>query len=291
MNGAVELSIIIVNWNVRDLLQANLARLFSLTSSHGFEVIVVDNGSEDGSVAMVKEQFPHVHLIRNEGNRGFAYAVNQGLRVAKGSVLLLLNPDMLVNEGAIDHTVETLMRQMDIGIMSVLLKREDGTVVASVRRDPQFVDQLAILLKLPHLFPKVIDYYLAKDFDYTRSQNVDQVRGSFFAFRRDVYEKIGPFDAKNFFIWFEEVDFCKRVRQAGYRIWYSAEVTCTDLVGRSFRQRTARWKQYHLSRSMAYYFKKWQPAWQAMIIFALRPVAVLSGCVIDLIGAKSRLWK
>ena len=80
--------------------------------------------------------------------------------------------------------------------------------------------------------------------------------GSFFAFRRDVYEKIGSFDANNFFIWFEEVDFCKRVREAGLRVWYSADVACIDLVGRSFHQRTARWKQYHLSRSMTRYFQK-----------------------------------
>ena len=297
MIDAPQVSIIIINWNVRDLLKANLARLFSpLLFKEGVgediaEVIVVDNGSADGSVVMIKADFPKVHLIRNESNRGFAYAVNQALRVAKGEVMVLFNPDMLMGDGAIEHAYQTLTRQKDIGVLGVKLAREDGSIVESVRRDPGFGDQLAILLKVPHLLPKVLDRYLMKDFDYAKSQNVDQLRGSFFAFRRDVYEKIGSFDANNFFIWFEEVDFCKRVREAGLRVWYSADVACIDLVGRSFHQRTARWKQYHLSRSMTRYFKKWMPWWQTAALYALRPVAILFGVVVDLVGAKSKLWK
>ncbi len=280
------ISIIIVNWNVRDLLQANLARLFALQHAPLFEVIVVDNGSSDASVAMIKTAFKEVHLIRNETNRGFAFACNQGLRMAHGEMLLLLNPDMEVREGVLEHMVETLTQEKDVGVMGVKLLHEDGTVVASVRRDPGFIDQLAILLKLPHLFPTIIDQYLAKDFDYAVSQNVDQLRGSFFAFRRDVLEKVGPFDAENFFIWFEEVDFCKRVKAAGYRLWYSAQVVSTDLIGRSFRQRTVLWKQTQLGRSMAHYFKKWHPWWQAAIIYALRPFAMFSGWLVDVVKAK-----
>lgn len=291
MRTEVDLSIIIVNWNVRDLLEANLARLFSLASRHAFEVIVIDNGSADGSVAMVKEKFPQVHLIRNEVNRGFAFACNQGLRFAIGKQFVLLNPDMLVGDGVLDAVYESLERQRDIGVMGVKLVREDGSIVAGVRRDPALLDQTAILLKLPHLFPKVVDRYLAKDVDYHKSQNVEQLRGSFFAFRRDVYQTIGAFDEQNFFIWFEEVDFCKRVRATGMRIWYNADLSCTDLVGRSFRQRSVAWKQYHLSLSMARYFRKWMPLWQTVIMYALRPLAIMSGVMVDMLAVKSRLWK
>jgi GT2 family glycosyltransferase len=286
-----KISLIIVSWNVREQLKDNLSRLFSLQTRDTFEVLVIDNGSGDGTPSMLRSYFPSVHLIHNDTNRGFAYACNQGLRMAKGEVLVLFNPDMVMGKGVIDHTFQTLMTQKDIGVMGVKLQRPDGTVVASVRRDPGFSNQLAILLKLPHLFPHVTDHYLAKDFDYTVSQNVEQVRGSYFAFRRDVMETVGMLDAENFFIWFEEVDFCRRVREAGWRIWYDASVCCTDLVGQSFKQQSSRVKQARFSLSLARYFRKWHPWWQAWTIFALRPVVILLGALADLVRVKSSLWK
>ena len=276
-----QISLIIVSWNVREILKENLARLFALPSAASFEVLVIDNGSEDGSSKMVRQEFPQVHLMQNDYNSGFAHACNQGLSMAQGEVLVLFNPDMLMGEGVLQHTYETLARQKDIGVMGVKLLHPDGTLVKSVRRDPGFKDQLAVLLKVPHLVPKVVDSYLANDFDYTLSQNVEQIRGSYFAFRRDVMEKIGMLD-QTFFVWFEEVDFCRRARQAGYRIWYSADVACTDLVGRAFKQISTRSKQYHLNNSMRKYFHKWHPRWQALAIGSLLPLVLLLGLGHDL---------
>lgn len=286
-----KVSLIIVSWNVREQLKDNLSRLFSMQTREPFEVLVIDNGSSDGTATMIRTYFPSVHLVQNDVNRGFAYACNQGLKMAKGEVLVLFNPDMMMGKGVIDHTYETLMARKDIGVMGVKLMRSDSTIVASVRRDPGFLDQLAILLKLPHLFPHITDAYLAKDFDYSASQNVEQVRGSFFAFRRSVMEQVGMLDVENFFIWFEEVDFCRRVRQAGFRIWYDARVSCTDLVGQSFKQQSARLKQARFSKSMARYFSKWHPRWQAWIIYTLRPFVILLGALSDLVRVKSNLWK
>lgn len=285
------ISIIIVSWNVRDVLKENLHGLFSLSHSVSFEVIVVDNGSTDGTPAMLRSTFPQVEFIQNDLNRGFAFACNQGLKIARGMVLILFNPDMLVGEHVLDHTFQTLMQHKDIGVMGVKLVRKDGSLVSSIRRDPQFLDQLCILLKLPHLFPAIVNRYLAKDINADQSQTVEQIRGSFFAFRRDVMEKVGLLDEKNFFVWFEEVDYCIRVRQAGFRVWYSAEVSCIDLVGRAFHQQSIRLKQQRLSLSMARYFRKWHPAWQAMIIYCFRPFVILSGACADFFAYKSSLWK
>ena len=276
-----QISLIIVSWNVREILKQNLARLFALPSAVTFEVLVVDNGSEDGSAKMVREEFPQVHLIQNDYNSGFSHACNQGLKRATGEVLVLFNPDMLMGEGVLEHTYQTLTRQKDIGVMGVKLLSNDGAVVESVRRDPGFADQLCVLMKVPHVLPKVVDHYLAKGFDYDTSQNVDQVRGSYFAFRRDVMEKIGMLD-QAFFVWFEEIDFCRRARAAGYRIWYSAEVSCIDLVGRAFKQIPARVKQFHFGNSMRTYFKKWHPRWQTLVIGGLLPLVVLLGLAHDL---------
>ncbi|MBI4438287.1 glycosyltransferase family 2 protein [Candidatus Uhrbacteria bacterium] len=287
----VNLSLIIVSWNVRDHLRANLARLFDIHARARFEVLVVDNGSIDGTPAMIRREFPQVHLIQNDGNRGFAHACNQGLALAEGEVFVLFNPDMVMGEGVLDRVYETLVAQKDIGGMGVRLTRADGTVVASVRRDPGFTDQLAILLKLPHLFPRVVDRYLACDFDYGTPQNVEQLRGSFLAFRRDVFLQVGPLDEKNFFIWFEDVDYCRRLRQAGYRLWYDASMSCMDLVGQSFAQQPTHVKQARFSLSLARYFRAWHPAWQAAVFYALRPLTIAMGALADLVRVHSRLWK
>lgn len=275
-------SVIIVSWNVKEALARNLERLFSLPSREPLEVIVIDNGSQDGTPTMLRMRFPRVLLIQNDSNRGFAYACNQGLKVAAGDVFILLNPDMLVGAGALDHACELLRDRQDIGVLGASLKTPDGARVPSVRRDPSIADQLAILLKLAKFVPRLTERYLAADFDYARSQAVEQVRGSFFAFRRDVFERVGTLDASRFFLWFEEVDYCRRVRAAGYKVWYHADVSCTDLVGRSFAQQSLAFKQAQFSRSMAAYFLKWHPAWQGWMVLVLRPILVAGARAVDL---------
>lgn len=278
--AAPQVSIIIVSLNIQTILRENLQKLFSLREKCSFEVLVVDNGSEDGTARMVRDEFPQVHLIQNDYNSGFSHACNQGLRMAKGEVLVLCNPDMVVGDGALSRVYEQLRERQDVGVMSVKLVSRDGTVVRSVRRDPLFKDQFAILLKLPWAFPSILDRYLAKDFDYNLSQGVDQVRGSFFAFRRDVMEKIGMLDER-YFVWFEEVDFCIRAREAGYKIWYDANVQCVDLVGQTFKTIPTRLKQYHFSNSMRKYFAKWHPGWQAVAMTAILPFTVIGGACYD----------
>jgi len=280
--GNPQISLIIPSFNTREILKNNLVSLFKISESFSFEVIAVDNGSNDRSAAMVREEFPQVHLIQNDWNSGFAHAVNQGLRAAKGEVFILLNTDMVVGEDVLKKTFEILINQKEIGVLGVRLLKEDGTVLSSVRRDPDFWSQLAILFKLPHFFKlKSIEHYLAKDFNYEKSGEVEQVRGSFFAFRRDVLEKVGFFDEKNFFFWFEEVDFCRRVRQAGYKVWYEAGVSGLDLVGRSVKQLSLGKKQAIFFRSLANYFFKWHSWWQGAVFFCLRFPLVTLAYLVD----------
>jgi GT2 family glycosyltransferase len=283
-----KLSIIIVSLNVRELLHANLMRLLSLSEEVTAEIFVVDNASQDGTVEMVRKEFPQLHCIANDRNTGFGYACNQGMREAKGDVILLLNPDMLVEAGALAHTVQTLESRQDMGVMGIHLLTKDGLTMPSVRRNPSFLDQLAIISKVAKLFPQVLNHYLATDFTYEISQTTEQVRGSFFAFRRDVYEKVGEFDSKRFFVWFEEVDYCMRAKKAGYIIWYSAEATAQDYVGRTFVQQGAFIKQVRFSRSMVRYFAKWHPQWQVVILALFVPWALFTGALANLISLCKR---
>lgn len=278
---APKISLVIVTHNCERLIAENLTRLFELGCTYPFDIIAVDNGSKDGTPRVIREQFPQVRLIQNAYNSGFAHACNQGAAVAHGDVVIFFNPDMKLNVGTLERTYETLRDRKEVGIMGVKLVTETGELVQSVRRDPGFIDQLAILLKIPHLFPSVMHRYLAKDMDHHRSGSVDSVRGSYFAMRRDVLNAVGLFDETNFFIWFEEVDLCKRVRAAGYQVWYEAEVTCLDHVGATFSTKPGTQKQIWFSASMVKYFRKWHPPWQYAILAAVRPFAIAASFVAE----------
>lgn len=279
MSAAPQLSVIIVSWNVREALRANLSRLHELAGEIPTEVFVVDNASADQSADMVRADFPWVRLIANAENRGFGAANNQAMREARGEVVLLLNPDMLVTPGALRLTHDALAGDRTIGVLGLRLTAEDGTTLHSVRRFPGFIDQLATLTKLAKAFPRLLERHLAPDFDYGTSQDIDQVRGSFFAFRRELLETVGYFDERNFFIWYEEVDLCKRTWNAGLRVHYLAADGARDFHGRSFAQVSLLTNQIRSTRSMVNYAWKWFPRWQAAILAALRPI-IIAGAVV-----------
>lgn len=288
-NPGIDLSIVIVSWNVRELLRANLARLFTIPTALRFEVFVVDNGSHDRTAYMVRNEFPQVHLITNAWDAGFAGPNNQALRLAQGDVCLLLNPDMLVEPGALEIAHRELMNDTSIGVLGIKLLGQNGKPISNVRRFPTFGSQLAILLKLQHLFPQLVSRYLATDFDYERSQDVDQVRGSFFAFRRNLLDSIGYLD-DGYHIWFEEVDFCKRVKHAGLRVRYVADAHAKDYVGKGVSQMKRLETQSIFTASMIRYFEKWHSCVAFLMIRTIRPFALLSAWIADLFQAvRSRL--
>ena len=278
-----QISLIIVSWNVRENLEQNLERLFALPCERTFDVCVVDNGSIDGTCEMLRTRFPQVHLIQNDWDSGFAYACNQGLRAMTGEVCILLNPDMLVDQGALEATYDTLMNNPTIGVLGVRLNRADGTYIpGSVRRLPDFASQLSILLKIPKLFPSVLNHYLFTDFNPNISQDVPQLRGSYFALRTEMLEKIGYLD-EGFHIWFEEVDYCERVLRAGYRLRWLATASAHDLIGTGFAKMKHLEKQRIFTTSMVRYFWKWRPKWQAAVLWILRPIGLLAALMADLV--------
>lgn len=254
----MDLSIITVSWNVKDYLRASLEAIFQHIGTVNGEVWVVDNASTDGTRAMLGEwarKEPRLRVLLNNTNVGFARANNQAIEQASGRYVLLLNPDMRV----FPDTLATMVRWMDahprVGVAGCHLVTDTGKTVSHVRRFPGLWNQLAIVLKLPHLFPRVLDRYLMRDFDYTKEARVDSVRGSFFMIRRAAL-RVGLLDER-FFIWFEEVDFCKRMRSAGWEVWYTPVARCVDRVGRSFAQVSGYKKQKMFLESMYRYFDKW----------------------------------
>jgi len=256
----MDLSVITVTWNSAELIREQIKSVKAGCKNISFEEIIVDNASTDKTADVIAGEFPDIKLIRNDKNRGFAFPNNQAAKLAQGEFLLFLNPDMRVEDGSLDKMVEWMRYHQDVGVASCKLLDERGNLntEALPRRFPTVWDQLAIILKLPHLFPRIIDKYLFKDFNANAEQEVDSVRGSFMIMRREVYQKLGwAFDPR-YFIWFEDVDLCREVKKMGLKVVYTPIISCVDYIGQSFKKRNTFWKQKQFIKSMAQYFWKWR---------------------------------
>jgi hypothetical protein len=253
----MELSIVIVNWKVRDLLDKCLRSVFEQTKGVEFEVFVVDNDSRDGSVEMVMKKYPQTELVASNRNLGFAKANNEAIRRSSGEFVVLLNPDTEIVDNALAKMVEFMRRNPQAAICGPRLLNTDGTHQPSVRCFPGLSSQLLISLKLHHLLPGlgILKQYFVEDFDYGRAAQCDQVMGAAFMVRRSVLQEIGLLDER-YFIWFEEVDLCKSATEAGFQTWYTPSATVIHHGGESFGQVFGPDKQRMFNQSCRRYFWK-----------------------------------
>ena len=214
-----DISTITVGYNVRDLTVRNVETLLESEGSVKIQIILVDNVSQDGTAEAILERFPQVHVIKNFYNTGFAHAVNQGIAASRARHVLLLNPDMRVSKESLAKMVEYADTHPEVGVIGGKLMTEDGRLVPHVRRFPDVWSQLAIILKLPHLFPKVLAHYMQEDLNPDQEQDVDSVRGSFFLITQNALKTFGCLDPR-YYIFFEEVDFCRQVIEKGMKVRY-----------------------------------------------------------------------
>ena len=227
-------SIIIVSFNTREILRGCLARLFEVTQDLHIEVIVVDNNSRDASAEMVERDFPAVKSIRSGVNLGFAAANNLGFKAAGGEFILLLNPDALLEPGALHKALAHISADPAIGMGGGRLLDEAGRMQPSARRYPSLLNEVLVLSGLAARFPK--SRFFGR-FDRTwddsgRPASVDWVPGAFALIRRSALDAVGPFDER-FFLYYEEVDLCLRLHRAGWAIWYWPDVLVRHTGGES----------------------------------------------------------
>ncbi|HLD82173.1 MAG TPA: glycosyltransferase family 2 protein [Patescibacteria group bacterium] len=273
----MKLSVITVSWNSDQTIAEQIRSVVFACRNSEFEQILIDNASSDQTVAIIKTGFPRVTLIANEKNMGFAHANNQGVALAKGEYLLFLNPDMRMLPNHLDRFIEWMDVHPDVGIASCKLINKDGNFNenAKPRRFPKIGEQVALVFKLPHLFPSLFKNYFYHDFNPNDEQEVDSLRGSLMMMRKSFVEKLGfAFDPR-YFIWFEDVDICREAHRLGYKVMYTPKFQCVDYVGQSFRQRPSYWKQKHFTKSMLQYFQKWEPWYKWIWIALVRPVGLV----------------
>ncbi len=233
----VKLSIVIVTWNVREQLHDCLRSIERNAPKAEYEVVVIDNNSNDSSDRMVREGFPNVTLIVNDQNRGFAAANNQGIHRSTGEYVLLLNPDTIVHPGALDALINFMDRNTDVGACGPKLLYSDGRDQPSVRYFPTLRSAFYsyTVFRFVGLFRWHYKKWMMKDFDHSRQTDVDQVMGAALMSRRSALEKVGFMD-EAFFMYYEEVDLCYRLRNAGWRIVFTPDAEITHLGGSSIKQ-------------------------------------------------------
>ena len=252
----MKLSIIIVSWNVGEDLLRCLESIKENRPCERFETIVIDNGSTDGTVEAVRKSFPEVVIIVNDENRGFAAANNQGIVQSKGEYVLLLNPDTIVHSGAMDTLIGFMDSHPDIGVCGPKLLNEDGSTQRSVRRLPTFRAVLYrhTIFKLTGLFREQYNKWMMKDFTYDCQKEVFQLMGAALLIRQSVIDQVGLMD-ENFFMYYEEVDLCYRIKQAGWHITFIPKAVITHLGGQSAGQIPVR-TRIMMVKSLLIFFRK-----------------------------------
>jgi len=225
----IDLSVVIVNWNTCDLLRDCLHSLFQQVEGLSLEIFVVDNGSSDGSVAMVRDEFPSATVIENGRNLGFARANNVALRQASGRFWLLLNSDTVVKKGALEGLLRTMEQDSDIGVAGLQLLNEDGSLQNSVSNAPTLLTELGNKRLLRLLWPS---RYPGKEQHYRKPLQVESVIGACLMVRREAAEEVGLLD-EDYFFFLEETDWCVRMRKAGWKVVHDPRFTIYHLQGKS----------------------------------------------------------
>lgn len=263
-----DLSITICSWNTIVDLRDCLQSLRSARDEVVFEVIVVDNASNDGSADMVAIEFPEYTLIRSQTNLGFTGGHNLALGNCRGRVLALLNSDTVVHANTLLRVVEFMDSNATVGVVGPRLLNPDGSLQLSCRHFPNPMAAAFRNTILGRLFPnnRFLRDYLMTDFAHDKPREVDWVSGAALFFRAELASKIGFLDDK-FFMYCEDVDFCKRAWDVGWRVVYLPDAVITHAIGRSSDKAPNRMiARFHLS--MLRYYTKHVITHQS---FALRP--------------------
>jgi N-acetylglucosaminyl-diphospho-decaprenol L-rhamnosyltransferase len=263
----LDLSIVIVNWNVRELLLRCLSSVYQAAgASLKLEVIVVDNASSDGSAAMVGEDFPQVRLIANEENLGFTKGNNQAIAQSRGRYVLLLNPDTEVVGDALSTMVQYMDAHPQVGALGPQLLNPDGSVQSSRRRFPTMATAFLESTVLQQWFPdnRALRRYKILDRRDDEVQEVDWVVGACLLARCQAIEQAGLLD-EDFFMYSEEMDWCRRFKERGWRVVYLPTARVIHHEARSSEQ-VKPLQHIQFQRSKVLYFRKYHGRRRAEVL-------------------------
>ncbi len=253
----MQLSVIIPSYNTARLTLKCLERVYSSFSEIKHEIILIDNNSEDESVLLIKKHFPKVKLIVNKKNRGFARAVNQGIRKARGEYVLLLNTDAFVNKSLL-RTLKFLDQNPDVAILSPRLVYPGGKLQTNFGNYPSLLSEILQATLLYKILPwgRIIMPNILTRKKFYQMREVKWLSGTCPFIRRSVFDKVGLFDPR-YFMYLEDIDFCKRVKKAGFKIifWGKTQVIHKHKAS----SRNSFIPKLHERKSLLYFWKKHYP--------------------------------
>jgi len=294
----MDLTVAIVTWNVRELLRQCLKSVFDNTSGIKFEVFVSDNGSTDGSIEMLKNEFPRVGLIENGANVGFTKANNRVIEKASGRYVILLNSDTVVTPGSLEKLVAFMDGHPEAGAVGPKLEYPDKSPQPSCKSFPTLETEIYRALFLDQIFPKsrVFGKYNMSWWDHGDMREVDQPMGAALLVRKEVIERVGMLD-ENITFWFDEVDWCRRIKDAGWKIFFDPGSLIYHYKNKGFSQ----WKGLRKSLNAAsiwrwsrnYYFTKHHGRLSALAVKALDllQIIIVAAVIYGLIKGGITLWK
>lgn len=253
----MEVSIIIVNYNTRNLILQCLQSIYEQTCDVEFEIIVIDNDSKDDSVSAIRERFPQVCVIEAGGNLGFGRANNLGAKQAKGKYLLLLNSDTILLNNAVKMFLDTFVLmclEHRIGVLGGLLLDVDKQITGSWGELPTFSNQILSVLKLTSKY-STFNKIQKTEFTQKGFTKVGYVTGADMFMLRSIFDEIGGFDEK-IFLYYEETDMQRRIMQKGYSQYIISSPSIIHLEGRSTTKSLNNWKRITVTNSLFYYIYK-----------------------------------
>jgi hypothetical protein len=266
-SSQIETSVIIVSWNVRKLLKACLASIepYRQVNYPAIEIIVVDGGSKDGSAEMVRQEFPGVKLIARTENVGFPKGNNIGLKQAQGDYLLFLNPDTEVIGHAMSTMASFLKENPNVGVVGPRLLNPDGSPQLSRRRFPTMTTALFESTWLEHWAPKrLLNHYYMTDLPENEQVEADWLVGACFMVRREAVRDVGLMD-EDYFMYSEELDWCRRIKDAGWRIVFLPTAEVKHHIGKSSEQAVVQ-RHINFQRAKLRYFRKFHGPEEAMLL-------------------------
>ena len=276
-SSKVSLSIIVISYNTKDLTKNCIESIQKNTKGIKYEIIVIDNASTDGTIKAISGL--KVRLIKNKSNLGFAKANNQGIKIAKGSYILLLNSDTLISDNVLGEVVGWMSKNPRVGVATCALKNKDGSLQATGGYFPTLIrvfswmtiqDFPCVDFLIKPFHPKL------KFYAYKEEKDLDWVTGAFLLVRKKVIEEIGGLD-EDYFMYGEDLDFCFRAKEKGWLVKYLPEFSIIHYGGASSAKEFPLLSEY---KSTKIFYKKHYSSWQMPILRLLLKIGALGRIVI-----------
>lgn len=258
----MNLSIIILNYKTKGLVKQCLKNVMATVKNLDYELIVIDNGSNDGCEKMIKENFPGLKFIQTGKNLGFAAGNNFGLKIAQGKYIMILNPDITILDNAIEKMVAFMENNSEVGLAGPKLISPDGQYQISCRtfQTPRLILYRRTPLGRLPFAKKELDEHLMLEFDHATNLEVDWVMGACMLVRKEALTKVGLLDER-FFFYVEDMDWCRRFWQSNYQVYYLAEAEMVHLYERaSALENLSHWSfnkmtRWHIASFIKYFVK------------------------------------